>query len=186
MFFCWIFLFHSYVTQICSVAGRVFKLYANSEEEWPTQCQLLLVRHQQEASSLLYHWAIIHSMWLSLVMVEKNELMALLSQLLFAFLRRNMLFQYKIREAPKKFKYQPRPQFLPGSVLFCHNIWNLSGEPGDGILEWCFKSNFLGINSSLLRLEFLSGFLPSFFNSTKCYSREDSSFLVSRIFCEVL
>ncbi len=29
---------------------------------------------------------------------------------------------------------------------------------------------FLGIYSRLLRLEFLSGFLPSLFRSTKCYS----------------
>jgi hypothetical protein len=32
----------------------------------------------------------------------------------------------------------------------------------DGFLERHFCSMFLGINSSLLRLEFLSGFLPSF------------------------
>ncbi len=42
-------------------------------------------------------------------------------------------------------------------------------ENRDGILEQHFQSKFLGINWSLLRLEFLSGFLPSFF-STKCYS----------------
>ncbi len=33
----------------------------------------------------------------------------------------------------------------------------------DGILERNFYSRFLGINSSILRLKFLSGFLPSFF-----------------------
>ncbi len=38
----------------------------------------------------------------------------------------------------------------------------------DGILERHFYKRFLGINSSLVRLEFLSGFLPSFFHSTKC------------------
>ncbi len=38
----------------------------------------------------------------------------------------------------------------------------------DGILERHFLSRFLGMNSSLLRLEFSSGFLPSFFRSTKC------------------
>jgi hypothetical protein len=38
------------------------------------------------------------------------------------------------------------------------------------------------INSSFLRLEFLSGFLPSFIPSTKCYSWKDSKFLVLRIF----
>jgi hypothetical protein len=46
-----------------------------------------------------------------------------------------------------------------------------------------FTRKFLRINSSLLRLEFLSGFLPSFFLSTRCYSRINSSFLVSQIFC---
>ncbi len=40
---------------------------------------------------------------------------------------------------------------------------------GDGILERPFQPKFLGINSNLLRLEFLSGFLPSCFRSTKCY-----------------
>jgi hypothetical protein len=40
----------------------------------------------------------------------------------------------------------------------------------DGILYQHFQSRFLGINSSLFKLEFLSGFLPSFFRSTKCYS----------------
>jgi hypothetical protein len=51
----------------------------------------------------------------------------------------------------------------------------------DGILKRHYLSRFLGINSSLLRLKSLSGFLPSFFLSTKCYSGIDSSFLVSRI-----
>jgi hypothetical protein len=50
----------------------------------------------------------------------------------------------------------------------------------DGILERHFYSRFLGINSSLLRLEFLSSFLPSFFLSTKCYSQIDSVFLFCR------
>ncbi len=36
---------------------------------------------------------------------------------------------------------------------------------------------------SLLRLEFLSGFQPSYFLSAKCLAQIDSSFLVSRIFC---
>ncbi len=40
----------------------------------------------------------------------------------------------------------------------------------DRILERHFQSRFLAINSSLLRFEFLSGFLPAFFYSTKCYS----------------
>ncbi len=44
---------------------------------------------------------------------------------------------------------------------------------------------FLGINSSLLDLEFLSGFLPSFFRSTKCYPWTDSSFLASWIFVRI-
>ncbi len=43
-------------------------------------------------------------------------------------------------------------------------------EARDGILERHFPSRFMGINSSLLRLEFLSGFLPAFFHSTKSYS----------------
>ena len=47
-----------------------------------------------------------------------------------------------------------------------------------------FLSRFLGINSSLLRLEVLYGFLPSFFRSTKWYSWIDSSFLVSWIFLQ--
>ena len=47
----------------------------------------------------------------------------------------------------------------------------------DGILERHFYSRFLGINSSLLRLEFLSSFLPSFFLSTKWY------FSFRRFFC---
>jgi hypothetical protein len=51
-----------------------------------------------------------------------------------------------------------------------------------GILEQLFLSRFLDINSSLLRLECLSAFQPSFFLSTKCYSWIDSSFLVSRTF----
>jgi hypothetical protein len=54
--------------------------------------------------------------------------------------------------------------------------------PRDRILERHLLSKFLGINSSLLSLKFLSGSLHSFFISTKCYSRIDSSFLVSRIF----
>jgi len=44
----------------------------------------------------------------------------------------------------------------------------------DGILEQHFYSRFLGINMGLLRLEFLSGILPSFFFSLRCYSRVDS------------
>ncbi len=45
-----------------------------------------------------------------------------------------------------------------------------------------FLVKVLSINMSLLRLEFLSGFLPSFFRSTKCYSWYDSSFLVPGFF----
>jgi hypothetical protein len=56
--------------------------------------------------------------------------------------------------------------------------------PRDGILERHFQSRFLGINSSLLRIECFSGFLSSFFRSTKCYSWIDLSFLVSWIFCD--
>jgi hypothetical protein len=37
----------------------------------------------------------------------------------------------------------------------------------DGILEWQVYSRFLGINSSLLRLEFMSDRLPSFFTFYK-------------------
>ncbi len=53
----------------------------------------------------------------------------------------------------------------------------------DGILERQLLSRFLGINSSLLRCEFLSGFLPSFFLSTKRCSQRDSSFLFRGFFC---
>jgi hypothetical protein len=38
------------------------------------------------------------------------------------------------------------------------------------------------VHLSLLRLEFLSGFLPSFFRFTNCYSWIDLSFLVLWIF----
>ncbi len=38
------------------------------------------------------------------------------------------------------------------------------------ILNSIFRPGFLGINSSLFRLEFLSSFLPSFLRSTKCFS----------------
>ncbi len=38
-------------------------------------------------------------------------------------------------------------------------------------------------NTNLLRLELLSGSLPSIFLSTKCYLRIDSSFLFRRYFC---
>ncbi len=51
----------------------------------------------------------------------------------------------------------------------------------DGILEHHIYSRFLGINSTLLRLESLSGFVTSFFLFTKCYSRIGSS-LFPRIF----
>jgi hypothetical protein len=57
------------------------------------------------------------------------------------------------------------------------------------ILRWnslrAFLFEFLGMNSSLLLLESLSGFLALFFLSTKCCSRIDWSFLVSRIFMYV-
>jgi len=43
-------------------------------------------------------------------------------------------------------------------------------EPRGGIHERNIESGFLGKDSSLLRLECLLGFLPSFFPSTKCYS----------------
>jgi hypothetical protein len=43
-------------------------------------------------------------------------------------------------------------------------------ENGDGILERHFQSRFLGINSSIIRLEVLSDFLPSFFCFTTRYS----------------
>ncbi len=49
--------------------------------------------------------------------------------------------------------------------------------PGDGIRERHFQSRFLGIILRLLRIKFLSGFLSSYFPSTKCYSWTDSSFL---------
>ncbi len=51
-----------------------------------------------------------------------------------------------------------------------------------GILERHFQSLFLGINSSLLRLEFWSCFLPSFIRFAKCYSCIDLSFPVLQIF----
>jgi hypothetical protein len=50
-------------------------------------------------------------------------------------------------------------------------------------MEFVTESRSLGINSGLLTLEFLSGFLPSCFLPTKWYSRTDSSFLLSRFFC---
>jgi hypothetical protein len=60
---------------------------------------------------------------------------------------------------------------------------NVFGLPGSGYTKQrYFQSRFLDINTSLHRLEFLSGFLRSFFLYTKCYSRIDSNFLVSRIF----
>ncbi len=37
-------------------------------------------------------------------------------------------------------------------------------------LNGIFSRHFLGINSSIFRLEFLSSFLPSFLRSTKCFS----------------
>ncbi len=43
-------------------------------------------------------------------------------------------------------------------------------EARNGILGRHFKSRFLGITSSLLKLEFLSGFLTSFFRPTQCFS----------------
>ncbi len=55
-------------------------------------------------------------------------------------------------------------------------------ETRDGILERHFQSKFICIISSLLRLEFLSGFLPAYFYSTKCYSWQDSDLS----FCLVL
>ncbi len=52
------------------------------------------------------------------------------------------------------------------------------GRPWDGILERHYYSRFLGINSSfpLLRLVFLSGFLPSICPFYRCYSRIDPFF----------
>jgi hypothetical protein len=52
----------------------------------------------------------------------------------------------------------------------------------DGILEWHFKSRFLGINSSLLRLEFSSGFLPSFFTQIQWRIRFRNEVMKIRIF----
>ncbi len=52
----------------------------------------------------------------------------------------------------------------------------------DAILERHFYSRFLGLDSSLLRLKFLSVFLPSSFISARCCPRIDSSFPVSWIF----
>jgi hypothetical protein len=64
----------------------------------------------------------------------------------------------------------------------CHhtqiNMKNERQAYGDRILELHFLSRFLGINSSLLRLEFST----LIFHSTKYYSWIDLSFLVSRIF----
>ncbi len=63
----------------------------------------------------------------------------------------------------------------------CPMIWVSSptSEFRDGILKRHFLSRFLGINLSLVRFEFLSGFFcPSFSRSTKCYSWIDLSFLV--------
>jgi hypothetical protein len=74
------------------------------------------------------------------------------------------------------------PKKNHGSIPFRAHELLVSLFCRDGILERHFLSRFLGINSSLFRLEFLSGFLPSFFRSTKCYSLIDSSFLVSHIF----
>ncbi len=70
------------------------------------------------------------------------------------------------------YKIQSRP-YVNGWPDLVHLRWN----------SWtAFLSRFLGINSSLFRLEFLSGFLPSFFRSTKCSSGIDSSFLFRGIF----
>jgi hypothetical protein len=71
---------------------------------------------------------------------------------------------------------QPSPFPTPSSYYIDQNAgnWNryytMYREGPDGILERRFYSRFLGINSSLLRIEFLSGFLPLLFRSTKCYS----------------
>ncbi len=54
----------------------------------------------------------------------------------------------------------------------------------EGIHERNIESGFLGKDSSLLRLECLSGFLPSFFPSTKCYSWMNSSRLESFRFAD--
>ncbi len=54
--------------------------------------------------------------------------------------------------------------------------WQFKKETWDDILERHFWSRFLDINCSLLGLEFLSGFLPSLFRSTKYISWIDSSF----------
>jgi hypothetical protein len=50
------------------------------------------------------------------------------------------------------------------------------------ILDRHFKWRFLGINTFILRLKFMSDFLPSFFHSTRWKSWIILSFLVSRIF----
>jgi hypothetical protein len=51
-------------------------------------------------------------------------------------------------------------------------------------LKGTFSLGFLRINSSLLRLKFLSDFLPSF-SILQNSIHEQTSFLVSRIFCRV-
>ncbi len=48
-------------------------------------------------------------------------------------------------------------------------------------LKVFFGSRFLGLNSSLLRLEFLPGFPPSFFHATKYYSKIDSMWMRSSL-----
>ncbi len=79
----------------------------------------------------------------------------------------------------------PRALGLQAYTLQAYTVHISAIQFWDGILERHFQSRFLGIHSSLLRLEFLSGFLTPFFRSTKCYSWTDSS-LVSRVFCKDL
>ncbi len=71
-------------------------------------------------------------------------------------------------------------------LIFRH--WQLSMHEGlnnsSEMDSWKdLLSRFLGTN---LSLEFLSGFLPSFFCSTKCYSWLDLSFLVLQFFRRIL
>jgi hypothetical protein len=68
-------------------------------------------------------------------------------------------------------------------LLLLYSIYLNGSNTRDGILERHFYSRFLGVYLNLFRLEFLSSFLPSFFLSTNCYWRINSSFLVSQIFC---
>jgi hypothetical protein len=57
-------------------------------------------------------------------------------------------------------------------------------SPEIEFLNGIFSQGFCAQTRVLLKIKFLSGFLPSIFRSIKGFSRIDSRFLVSRIFLE--